>query len=214
MFRRARGMTRHIPAFLALMAIVGGYVGLQMASTANADERQQLASTKERGVDDTVSRGASAGATSAIQLQAVTLPASPVATESTTTVAPPPTAVVTTTSAVPVTAALVTTTTATPAPTTTSTTTSTTVQAPASEGANSQTGGASYYTHKPGGCAHKTLPMGTAVTVTNLANNKTSTCVVNDRGPFVAGRIVDLDITVFRQLASTSAGVFRARISW
>ena len=119
----------------------------------------------------------------------------------------------TTTTAAPVTTStVVSTTTAVPA-----TTTPPTTKAPAPKAAghgNTQSGGASYYSYKAGGCAHKTIPKGTAVTVTNVANGKTATCVVNDRGPFVAGRIIDLDVTVFKQVASTSAGVFTARISW
>lgn len=41
-------------------------------------------------------------------------------------------------------------------------------------------------------CAHKTLPFGTILFVTNLGNNKTVTVRVTDRGPFVSGRIIDL----------------------
>lgn len=40
--------------------------------------------------------------------------------------------------------------------------------------------------------AHKTLPMNTMVRVINLRNNRTTTVRINDRGPFVAGRIIDL----------------------
>jgi len=40
--------------------------------------------------------------------------------------------------------------------------------------------------------AHRTLPLGTTVKVTNLDNNKSVEVVVNDRGPFLKGRIVDL----------------------
>ncbi|MDH3597336.1 MAG: septal ring lytic transglycosylase RlpA family protein, partial [Rhodospirillales bacterium] len=40
--------------------------------------------------------------------------------------------------------------------------------------------------------AHKTLPFGTRVRVTNLANRRSVVLTVNDRGPFVAGRIVDV----------------------
>ena len=41
-------------------------------------------------------------------------------------------------------------------------------------------------------CAHRTLPFGTLLLVTNLGNGKTVTVRVTDRGPFVSGRIVDL----------------------
>jgi len=40
--------------------------------------------------------------------------------------------------------------------------------------------------------AHKSLPFGTLVTVTNLADGRTVVVRINDRGPFVAGRIIDL----------------------
>lgn len=41
-------------------------------------------------------------------------------------------------------------------------------------------------------CAHKTLPFGTKVKVTNLSNDKTLILRVNDRGPFIKGRIIDV----------------------
>ena len=40
--------------------------------------------------------------------------------------------------------------------------------------------------------AHRTLPFGTKVKVTNLKNNKSVVVIINDRGPFVKGRIIDL----------------------
>ena len=40
--------------------------------------------------------------------------------------------------------------------------------------------------------AHRTLPFGTKVQVTNLRNNKSVTVTINDRGPFVKGRVIDL----------------------
>ncbi len=41
-------------------------------------------------------------------------------------------------------------------------------------------------------CAHRTLPFGTILLVTNTENNRTVTVRVTDRGPFISGRIVDL----------------------
>ena len=41
-------------------------------------------------------------------------------------------------------------------------------------------------------CAHRTLPFGTILLVTNLGNTKSVTVRVTDRGPFISGRIVDL----------------------
>jgi rare lipoprotein A len=77
-----------------------------------------------------------------------------------------------------------------------------------------QEGGASWYRYKPGTCAHRTLPKGTVVKVTNLATGQSSSCTVADRGPFVAGRIIDLDRSVFLAIASGNQGVVRVRIEW
>ena len=79
---------------------------------------------------------------------------------------------------------------------------------------NAQEGGASWYDYNPGECAHQTIPKGTVVTVTNLANGASTTCVVTDRGPYGAGRIIDLDRSTFAQLADPSAGVIQVRITW
>jgi hypothetical protein len=78
-----------------------------------------------------------------------------------------------------------------------------------------QEGGASWYRYKAGTCAHRTLPKGTVVKVTNVASGKTASCTVADRGPFIAGRIIDLDRTVFLAVAdSPGQGVIRVRIEW
>ena len=78
----------------------------------------------------------------------------------------------------------------------------------------SQEGGASWYHYKPGTCAHRTLPKGTVVKVTNLATGQSATCTVADRGPFVAGRIIDLDRSVFLAVTTGREGVVRVRIEW
>jgi len=78
-----------------------------------------------------------------------------------------------------------------------------------------QEGGASWYRYKAGTCAHRKLRKGTVVKVTNLENGQTATCTVADRGPFVAGRIIDLDRSVFLAIAdSPGQGVLRVRIEW
>jgi rare lipoprotein A len=78
-----------------------------------------------------------------------------------------------------------------------------------------QEGGASYHDYTDVRmCAHKSLPKGTALTVTNLANGKQTTCVVGDRGPYVDGRILDLSKTAFSEIASLSDGVIRVSIEW
>ncbi len=61
-------------------------------------------------------------------------------------------------------------------------------------------------------CAHRTLPFGTAVKVTNLANEKTVIVKVNDRGPFAKGRIIDLSKAAARELDFVRAGVTKVKI--
>ena len=62
--------------------------------------------------------------------------------------------------------------------------------------------------------AHKTLPFGTKVKVTNLTNGNTVKVRVNDRGPFVAGRIIDLSKKAARKLNMINAGVTSVKISF
>lgn len=56
-------------------------------------------------------------------------------------------------------------------------------------------------------CAHKTLPFGTLLKVTNKKNGKEVVVRVTDRGPFVKGRVVDLSMAAAKQLDMVSAGV-------
>jgi len=61
--------------------------------------------------------------------------------------------------------------------------------------------------------AHKYLPFGTLVKITNLKNNKTTTATVVDRGPFVKGRIVDLTLGVANKLGfSMKQGITTVRV--
>ena len=55
--------------------------------------------------------------------------------------------------------------------------------------------------------AHKTLPLGTQVVVTHRETGRRIRVRVNDRGPFVAGRIIDLSFAAARALGSAEAGV-------
>jgi rare lipoprotein A len=55
--------------------------------------------------------------------------------------------------------------------------------------------------------AHRTLPLGTVVDVTNEKNGKTVRVKINDRGPFVAGRIVDLSKAAAEEIAAVGDGV-------
>jgi rare lipoprotein A len=60
--------------------------------------------------------------------------------------------------------------------------------------------------------AHKTLPFGTIVKVTNLANGKTVNVRINDRGPYVNGAIIDLSTEAFTQIATKSTGVIDSEV--
>lgn len=87
-------------------------------------------------------------------------------------------------------------------------------ETPPAEPVNAEEGGASWYRYIEGTCAHRTLPKGTVVTVTNLATGTSTVCTVADRGPYIDGRIIDLDATVFDDLAPLSSGVIDVRITW
>ena len=56
-------------------------------------------------------------------------------------------------------------------------------------------------------CAHRTLPFGTLLKVTNKSNGKEVVVRVTDRGPFVRGRVVDLSMAAAKQLGMVSQGV-------
>ncbi len=98
-----------------------------------------------------------------------------------------------------------------------------------SDVSGTETGMASYYSESYNGkktangeiyssskltAAHKTLPFGTKVKVTNLSNGKTVKVRINDRGPFVAGRIIDLTRTAADKLDMLQAGVVKVKIRY
>lgn len=56
-------------------------------------------------------------------------------------------------------------------------------------------------------CAHKTLPFQTHVKVTNLRNGRSIVCRISDRGPYIAGRIIDLSTEGARRLSMIGSGV-------
>ena len=85
-----------------------------------------------------------------------------------------------------------------------------------------ETGKASYYTkswtgrltssgdrlhHDSLTCAHRTFPFGTLLQVTNPANGRVVVVRVNDRGPYVRGRIIDLSWGAARELGILSQGI-------
>jgi rare lipoprotein A len=93
--------------------------------------------------------------------------------------------------------------------------------------AQTQTGKASFYADKFEGsptasgekykhskltAAHKSLPFGTKVRVTNLANNESVEVVINDRGPYVDGRIIDLSKSAASKLGFVNLGLAEVRV--
>lgn len=60
--------------------------------------------------------------------------------------------------------------------------------------------------------AHRTLPFGTIVDVTNLKNGRTTRVRINDRGPFVGNRIIDLSYAAARSLDMVEDGVSKVRL--
>jgi len=68
------------------------------------------------------------------------------------------------------------------------------------------------YSHTLKTAAHKTLPFGLNVKVTNLENNKSVVVKVNDRGPFVKGRIMDLSKSAFMAISQPNKGLLKVRV--
>lgn len=60
--------------------------------------------------------------------------------------------------------------------------------------------------------AHKTLPLPSVVEVRNLDNGKTIKVVIDDRGPFVKGRIIDLSLAAAKELGSLDKGIARVQV--
>ena len=60
--------------------------------------------------------------------------------------------------------------------------------------------------------AHKSYPLGTKVRFTNLKNGKSIKLIINDRGPFVKGRIIDLSYKAARKLDFVNQGTTKVRI--
>jgi hypothetical protein len=83
-------------------------------------------------------------------------------------------------------------------------------------GGRTQSGQATWYDPPWGGltAAHPWLPKGTHVTVTDLASGRSVTVVIDDRGPFAPGRVIDLSPEAFALLAPLSRGVLDVRLTW
>lgn len=61
-------------------------------------------------------------------------------------------------------------------------------------------------------CAHKEYPFGTKLKVTNMSNNKSVECIVNDRGPFIKGRDIDLSYAAARQIDLIAPGIASVQV--
>ena len=97
--------------------------------------------------------------------------------------------------------------------------------APVPAGAVSFCGGASWYAMtsltasgeraNPNAltAAHRTLPFGTRVVVENLANRARVTLRINDRGPFIRGRVIDVSKAAARKLGMIRSGTARVRVT-
>jgi rare lipoprotein A len=60
--------------------------------------------------------------------------------------------------------------------------------------------------------AHRSLPFGTKVRVTDVASSKSVVVRISDRGPFIAGRVLDLSLAAARTLGITDRGVAQVRV--
>lgn len=84
-------------------------------------------------------------------------------------------------------------------------------------------GAASFYSGKghtasggrvgPLTAAHRSLPFGSRVRVTNLANGRSAVVTINDRGPFVRGRIIDVSRGAAEVLGMRHSGVAKVQLS-
>jgi rare lipoprotein A (peptidoglycan hydrolase) len=61
--------------------------------------------------------------------------------------------------------------------------------------------------------AHKTLPFGTRVRVTRTDNGNSVDVVINDRGPYISGRIIDLSRRAAQDIGMTGSGITRVRVN-
>ena len=84
------------------------------------------------------------------------------------------------------------------------------------DGAHTETGLASWYDPPWSGltAAHPWLPFGTHVRVTDLATGRSVVVIINDRGPFAPGKIIDLSPEAFQILSPLGRGVLNIRLSW
>jgi len=63
-------------------------------------------------------------------------------------------------------------------------------------------------------CAHREYPFGTKLKVTNISNNRTVSCLINDRGPFIDGRDLDLSYAAAKEIGIIEPGTCTVRIEY
>ena len=68
------------------------------------------------------------------------------------------------------------------------------------------------FTKKKFTCAHRKLPFGTRLEVTNLENGKTVEVIVNDRGPFIYSRMLDLSYAAAKELGIVKNGQAKVKV--
>lgn len=61
--------------------------------------------------------------------------------------------------------------------------------------------------------AHRSLPFGTRVEVTNIANGKSVVVRINDRGPFIKGRVIDVSKGAAKKIGMIRSGVARVKVT-
>lgn len=75
-----------------------------------------------------------------------------------------------------------------------------------------KTASGAVYNKRVRSAAHKSLPLGTKVRVTKLSNGKSIVVKINDRGPFVKGRIIDLSRRSARDLGILNSGLAKVKV--
>ncbi len=63
-------------------------------------------------------------------------------------------------------------------------------------------------------CAHREFPFGTILTVTNMTNGRSVSCIVNDRGPFVPERDIDLSYATAKEIGLIGSGTGNVEIAY
>lgn len=77
---------------------------------------------------------------------------------------------------------------------------------------NRKTASGELYKHDLRTAAHKKIPLGSTVKVTNTRNGKSVVVTINDRGPFSKGRIIDLSKSAFSRIGRLSQGLVNVEI--